>query len=202
VGARDKSDRPEGSVPNTIAPGTSNVVAVEDAAPALSVALAPPVAQESTDVLDVPPLSPSNASASESPETVEGSVPNPVASSSTVPVEDAAPVPSVTPTTTNKIIATIDSDVLSSPVKDAKFYYHLGVAAYHNGDVALAIADFNLAIRLDPNFKNAYMGRAIAFYRISEFNRAFADMAQAMRIKNPRKIATLPQPKGRQSKKY
>jgi hypothetical protein len=195
--ARDKSDGAEASVPSTVAPPTSNAVAVEDVAPALSIVPVPTAAQESADVVDVPPLSPTDASARDTSEGVGGSVPSPVASSSTVPVEDAAPAPSVTPTATKKVFATIRSDVLSSslPVKDAKFYHEQGVAAYHSGDIALAIADFNLAIRLDPNFKNVYIDRGVAFYRIREFHRAFADIARAMRIENSRQIASPPLPK-------
>jgi hypothetical protein len=43
----------------------------------------------------------------------------------------------------------------SHAVKDASFYHERGIAAYRNGDISLAIADFAVAIRLDPNFKNA-----------------------------------------------
>lgn len=122
-------------------------------------------------------------------ESLDGSVPSPVASSSAVPVEDTASAPSVAPPVTEKAIAAIHSDGLTSslPVKDAGFYREQGIAAYHNGDIALAIADFNLAIRLDPNFKNAYIDRSIAFYRIRKFDRAFADIARAIRIENSRR---------------
>jgi Flp pilus assembly protein TadD len=64
------------------------------------------------------------------------------------------------------------------------------VVSYHNGDVSSAITDFDLAIRLDPDFENAYVDRGIALYRIGAFNRAFADIAQAMRIENSRRTAT------------
>ena len=86
------------------------------------------------------------------------------------------------------------SEGVEAPVKDAK-YYEQGVAAYHNGDVFLAIADFDLAIERNPNFKNAYIDRGIAFYRMSEFNRAFADIAKVMRIENSRRIEIPPLPK-------
>jgi hypothetical protein len=91
----------------------------------------------------------------------------------------------------------IPSDGLTSslPVKDARFYREKGTAAYRQGDVALAIADFDLAIRLDPNFKSAYVDRGLAFYRIGDFNHAFADIAQAMRIENSNRITTPPLPK-------
>src|SRR5262249_47258223 len=197
AGARDKSDGVEASVPSIVAPPTSNAVAVEDVAPALSVAPTATIVREPAGVVDPPPPSPSSASAHEISESLDGSVPSPVASSSAVPVEDTAPAPSVAPTVTEKAIAAIHSDGLTSglPVKDARFYREQGIAAYHNGDIALAIADFNLAIRLDPNFKNAYIDRSIALYRIGKFDRAFADIARAIRIENSRRISSPPLPK-------
>jgi tetratricopeptide (TPR) repeat protein len=197
TGARDKSDSAEASVPSTAAPPTRNAVAIEDVAPALNVAPAPTAEQESAGVIDVPPPSPTDVSARDTSEGAEGSLPSPVASSSTVPFEDAGRARSIAPTATTKVTAAIHSDGLTSSlsVNDARFYREQGVAAYRNDDVALAIADFNLAIRLDPNFKDAYIDRGIAFYRIREFNRAFADVAHAMHIENSRRIATPPLPK-------
>jgi Flp pilus assembly protein TadD len=82
-----------------------------------------------------------------------------------------------------------DGSASNLPLKDAKFYRERGIASYHNGDVVLAITDLDLAIRLDPNFAGAY-DRAVALYRIREFDRAFADIAQAMRIKKSHRTAT------------
>jgi tetratricopeptide (TPR) repeat protein len=187
--ARDKSDGAEASIPGVVAPPASNAVVVEDVAPALSVAPTATTVRQSAGVVDLPPPSPSSASAHAMSESLDGSVPSPVASSSAVPVEETASAPSVAPPVTEKAIAAIHSDGLTSslPVKDAGFYREQGIAAYHKGDIALAIADFNLAIRLDPNFKNAYIDRSIAFYRIRKFDRAFADIARAIRIENSRR---------------
>jgi hypothetical protein len=194
VSARDKLDSAEASVPSTAAPPPGNSVAVKDVVPTPSVVPVPAAAEESADGVDVSPPSPTDVSARDTSEGAEGSLPSPVASSSTVPFEDAAPARSIAPTATTKVTAAIHSDGLTSSlsVNDARFYREQGVAAYHNGDVALAIADFNLAIRLDPNFKDAYIDRGIAFYRIRKFNRAFADVAHATRIENSRRIATPP----------
>ncbi len=63
---------------------------------------------------------------------------------------------------------------------------------YHSGDIDLAIADFNLAIRLDPDFKNAYIDRGIAFYHMRKFHRAFADIARAIRVDNSRRNGSPP----------
>jgi tetratricopeptide (TPR) repeat protein len=83
----------------------------------------------------------------------------------------------------------------SSPPLDAKFYRERAIAAYHDGDLALALVDFDLAIRLDPNFEDAYIDRGIILYRMREPDLAFDDVAQAMRIEHSHRIATPPLPK-------
>jgi curved DNA-binding protein CbpA len=70
------------------------------------------------------------------------------------------------------------------PSNDANFYRERGIVAYRNGNLHGAIADFDQAIRLDPNFAGAYINRGIILYRMSEFDRAFADVAQAKRLEN------------------
>jgi curved DNA-binding protein CbpA len=72
----------------------------------------------------------------------------------------------------------------SAPVKDAEFYRRQGIASYRNGDLPMAIADFDLAIRLDPNLEDVYIDRGIVLYRLHQSDRAFADVAQAMRIEH------------------
>lgn len=65
---------------------------------------------------------------------------------------------------------------------DAKSYRERGILSYRNGDFAAAIADFDLAIQLDPSFAAAYIDRGIAFYRLSQLDHAFADIAKAQKI--------------------
>lgn len=83
--------------------------------------------------------------------------------------------------------------------KDAKSYRERGIAAYRDGDVPRALANFDLAIQLEPGLREAYVDRAIVFYRMRQFDRAFADIAEAKRIEStagkspPRK----PTPSGR-----
>ncbi len=67
-------------------------------------------------------------------------------------------------------------------VNDARDYRERGILAYRNGDIYLALADFDLAIELDPHFSDAYIDRGVALYRMGDFNRAFADIATAKRI--------------------
>jgi tetratricopeptide (TPR) repeat protein len=71
---------------------------------------------------------------------------------------------------------------LDLTLTDARAYREHGTAAYRNGDLNGAIADFDQAIQLDPKFAAAYIDRGIVFYRLRKFNRAFADIAHAKRI--------------------
>jgi tetratricopeptide (TPR) repeat protein len=105
-------------------------------------------------------------------------------------VRDAAPASAVPEPTSTSTVAEP-----SSPPLDAKFYREHAIAAYHNGDLPLALVDFDLAIRLDPNFEDAYIDRSIILYRMREPNLAFDDVAKAMRIENSRRNATPPLPK-------
>jgi len=81
-------------------------------------------------------------------------------------------------------------------VHDAKHYRERGILAYRGGDIILALADFDLAIDLDPHFSDAYIDRGIVFYRMGEFKRAFADIAQAKRIDDLNRSQT-PLPAGK-----
>jgi len=67
-------------------------------------------------------------------------------------------------------------------VNDARYYRERGVLAYRDGDLYLALVDFDLAIDLDPRFSDAYVDRGIVLYRMGDLKRAFADIAQANRI--------------------
>ena len=104
----------------------------------------------------------------ENPEAVkETAAPN-----ATAPVVDATSAP-----------ATADVPrARDFGVNDARDYRERGILAYRNGDIYLALADFDLAIELDPHFSDAYIDRGVALYRMGDFNRAFADIATAKRI--------------------
>jgi tetratricopeptide (TPR) repeat protein len=65
---------------------------------------------------------------------------------------------------------------------DAKTLRERGIYAYRGGDLSAALAHFNLAIAQDPGFAAAYIDRGIVFYRMRNFERAFADMAHAKRL--------------------
>ena len=88
-----------------------------------------------------------------------------------------------------------------SPVQapaDAKTLRERGIYAYRGGDLGAALAHFNLAIAQDPGFAAAYIDRGIVFYRMRNFERAFADMAHAKRLgktgkDKPRTVARAPE---------
>jgi tetratricopeptide (TPR) repeat protein len=116
---------------------------------------------------------------SETTSTVSGGV-----------VKGAAPASAVPEPTSASTVA-----APSRPPLDAKSYRKRAVAAYHNGDLPLALVDFDLAIRLDPNFEAAYIDRGIILYGMREPDLAFADVAKAIRIENSHRTATPPLPK-------
>src|SRR6266566_6287114 len=99
----------------------------------------------------------------------------------------------VAPTTANSSSAQAMASIGPAPEpapKDAKSYREQGIFAYREGDLYRALADFDLAIKLDPGFAEAYIDRGIVLYRMREFNRAFADIAEAKRIENANRART------------
>jgi tetratricopeptide (TPR) repeat protein len=67
-------------------------------------------------------------------------------------------------------------------IDDARYYRQRGIEAYRSGDIAIALTDFDLAIKFDPAFSDAYVDRGIVFYRMGDVKSALADVAQAKRI--------------------
>ena len=123
----------------------------------------------------------------------------PAASSSVVAVEeDAGLAPSVVASTvTGSVAEAIPSDGLASgPLKDAKFYFERGIASYRDGDFPAAIADFDLAIAVDANLRDAYIDQSITWYRMGNLHRAFGVIAQAVHIESSHRVCDFTAPKG------
>jgi len=119
----------------------------------------------------------------------EAPVPNAVApADSGIVAQDAAAPTVVGPTSSGTVSA-------SSPPKDAKFYREDAIAAYRDGDIALALVYFDLAIRRDPSFEDDYINRGIVLYRFGHPNLAFDDVTRARSIGNSHRIPTPPLPK-------
>jgi len=55
---------------------------------------------------------------------------------------------------------------------------------YEQGDFDYAIYDYDQAIKLNPNFAEAYLNRAYAYSEKDDFTRAIADYESVLRI-NP-----------------
>jgi tetratricopeptide (TPR) repeat protein len=66
--------------------------------------------------------------------------------------------------------------------KDAKYYRERGISAYRSGDLYIALANFDLAIDMDPGSSDSYINRGIVFHRLGDLKRAFSDVAEAKRI--------------------
>lgn len=67
----------------------------------------------------------------------------------------------------------------------AKAYYSRGTELASLGDHDRAIADFNVAVQLDPNSASAYYNRALSWASKGDPDRAIADYDAALRL-NPR----------------
>jgi curved DNA-binding protein CbpA len=99
----------------------------------------------------------------------------------------AAPVENADDTPTDAIVPRLRD----FGVNDARYYRERGVAAYRSGDIYVALADFDLAIGFDPTFSDAYVDRGIVLYRMGDLKHALADVAQAKRIDDSNRSATL-----------
>jgi len=66
--------------------------------------------------------------------------------------------------------------------QDAQFYYNRGIGSHKAGDLDAAIADYNQAIALNPNFANAYYNRGNAYYAKGELDGAVADFTQVITL--------------------
>ena len=58
------------------------------------------------------------------------------------------------------------------------------MSAYHAGDLIIALANFDLAIDMDPGLSDSYINRGIVFHRMGDLKRALSDVAEAKRIEN------------------
>jgi tetratricopeptide (TPR) repeat protein len=61
-------------------------------------------------------------------------------------------------------------------------YDRQGAAWVKKGEYDQAIADYNQAVRLDPDYAYAYNNRGKAWNRKKEYDRAIADLNQAIRL--------------------
>lgn len=67
-------------------------------------------------------------------------------------------------------------------VKDIAYYRERGMRAYQGGELYLALANFGVAIDLDPSSPDSYIDRGIVFHRLGDLKRALSDVAEAKRL--------------------
>ena len=72
----------------------------------------------------------------------------------------------------------------STTPSNAEDFYNRGVEKGEKGDFQGAIADYNQALRINPNYAKAYLNRGDAYHELGEYQKAIADYNQALRI-NP-----------------
>ena len=90
----------------------------------------------------------------------------------------------VAPAATTGIASADAAPVRDVGTKDAKYYRDRGILAYRAGDLVIALANFDLAIDLDPGLSDSYINRGIVFRRLGDLKRALSDVAEAKRIEN------------------
>ena len=67
---------------------------------------------------------------------------------------------------------------------DARGYNSSGVKLFERGQAEEALAEYNEAIRLDPNFAVAYFNRGQTYFALGQPEKAIQDYAEAIRL-NP-----------------
>jgi tetratricopeptide (TPR) repeat protein len=132
--------------------------------------------------------------ADSAPVEITGALPQPASVPDAAPEKRESVVIVKEPDTTGAVAAAVNAvnpplAVITLPAPpsvlasaDARVLRERGMFAYRGGDLSGALAHFNLAIAQDPGFAAAYIDRGIVFYRMRNYDRAFADMAQAKRI--------------------
>ena len=61
-------------------------------------------------------------------------------------------------------------------------HYNLGLAYYHNGQIEKAIAAYEKAVELDPNFADAYGGLGVIYWRTGDLAEAIRHCQKAIKI--------------------
>lgn len=75
---------------------------------------------------------------------------------------------------------------LTACLSDAESKYNSGTEKFNAKDIEGALADFNEAIRLDPNLALAYLNRGAVYISKGAFDAGIADETKALELKLPR----------------
>ena len=80
------------------------------------------------------------------------------------------------------LIPVIVSSGCGGDVAEAKRLNEAGVRLYDQGQLEEAIAEYDEAIRLDPQASGHYNNRGLAYYDLNEYRRAIEDYDEAIRL--------------------
>jgi len=72
---------------------------------------------------------------------------------------------------------------LVTELSDYVVYVNRGFAYFSKGDYSRALADFNQAIQLQPNFTDAYFNRSAVYYIQQDYDRALADLNRVIQLR-------------------
>ncbi|MGK7873930.1 MAG: tetratricopeptide repeat protein [Xenococcaceae cyanobacterium] len=92
--------------------------------------------------------------------------------------------PTGTPSPTSSPLPTPSPTSSSTASQTAKDFFNQGYKKDEQGDYKGAIEDYTQAIRINPNYADAYNNRGLARYQLGEYQAAIEDYTQAIRI-NP-----------------
>ena len=67
--------------------------------------------------------------------------------------------------------------------KSAESSFNSGIARHKSGQFDAAVEDFDIAIRLRPNFTDAYNNRGVAKHKLGQYDGAVADFDVAIRLR-------------------
>ena len=80
------------------------------------------------------------------------------------------------------IIAAIVASAAWERIYDTGTHYHRGIANFQSGRYRAAVADYDRALRLDPDAARIYGNRGLAKRILGRYREAIADYDQAVRL--------------------
>src|SRR5688572_2574378 len=72
--------------------------------------------------------------------------------------------------------------LLIAQTSEAQALYNQAVQAYESGNLEEAIELLDEAIRLEPDFIDAYINRGVAYADLGDYRQAIADFTHAIRL--------------------
>ena len=72
--------------------------------------------------------------------------------------------------------------LLGCGLSEAEKHYNAGAELQEQGRLEEAIAEYDQAIRLDPQYVLAYFNRGVAYHGLGEFQQAVEDLDEAIRL--------------------